>query len=144
VLQIRRSAGAYSFEQINVKAARPYVSFVSYFRNDGYTRDFDLRVKRATSFLVRQLQRAEIDSEIILVEWNPPTDRPLIIESLDPLPQGDCVQVRGVIVGREHHEKFIGSQESGMNPAAAANVGLRRAEGRFVSPKASDRIFCVS
>ena len=25
-----------------------------------------------------------------------------------------------------------------MNPAAAANVGLRRAEGRFVSPKASD------
>lgn len=121
-----------------MNAARPYVSFVSYFRNDGYTNDFDLRVRRATSFLVRQLQRAELDSEIILVEWNPPPDRPLIIESLDPLPQGDCVQVRGVIVGREHHDKFIGARESGMNPAAAANVGLRRAEGRFVSPKASD------
>ena len=97
-----------------MNAARPYVSFVSYFRNDGYTSDFDLRVRRATSFLVRQLQRAEIDSELILVEWNPPSDRPLIIESLDPMPQGDCVQVRGVIVDREHHERFVGSQESGM------------------------------
>jgi hypothetical protein len=116
----------------------PYVSFVSYFRNDSYTSDFDLRVKRATNFLVRQLQRAAIESELILVEWNPPLDRPLIIDSLGPLPQGDCVQVRGVIVGQEHHQKFAGSQEWGMNPAAAANVGLRRAQGRFVSPKASD------
>ena len=55
-----------------MNAARPYVSFVSYFRNDGYTSDFDLRVRRATSFLVRQLQRAGIDAELILVEWNPP------------------------------------------------------------------------
>ena len=79
--------------------ARPYATFVSYFRNDSYTSDFDLRVRRATSFLVRQLQRASVESELILVEWNPPPDRPLIIESLDPLPQGGCVQVRGVIVG---------------------------------------------
>ncbi len=50
---------ASSPEQFNVNAARPYVSFVSYFRNDGYTSDFDLRVRRATSFLVRQLQRGE-------------------------------------------------------------------------------------
>ncbi len=57
------------------------------------------------------------------------------IESLDPLPQGDCVQVRGVIVGREHHEKFIGSRESGMNPpprqcrVAARQGPLRLAQG---------------
>ena len=60
--QIPYIAVASSLEQFNVNAARPYVSFVSYFRNDGYTSDFDLRVRRATSFLVRQLQRAEIDS----------------------------------------------------------------------------------
>ena len=117
---------------------RPYVSFVSYFRNDGYTSDFDVRVKRATSFLVRQFQRIGLEAELILVEWNPPADRPLIIDSLGSLPQGDCVQVRGIVVGKEHHDGFIGSQESSMNPAAAANVGLRRAQGRFVSPKAAD------
>ncbi len=121
-----------------MNAARPYVTFVSYFRNDNYTSDFELRVKRATHFLVRQLNRAAIESELILVEWNPPPDRPLIIESLGPLPQGDSVQVRGIIVGKEHHQKFQGSQEWGMNPAAAANVGLRRAHGRFVTPKAAD------
>jgi hypothetical protein len=118
--------------------AQPYVTFVSYFRNDSYTSDFDLRVRRATQFLVRQLRRAGIESELILVEWNPPSGRPLIIESLGPLPEGASVQVRGIVVGSEHHRKFLGSDEWGMNPAAAANVGLRRAEGRFVSPKAAD------
>ena len=121
-----------------MNAARPYVTFVSYFRNDRYTSDFDARVKRATHFLVRQLQRAAIPAELILVEWNPPAEQPLIIESLGTLPTGDCVQVRGIVVGREHHEKFAGAQEWGMNPAAAANVGLRRACGSFVTPKAAD------
>ena len=59
-----------------MNAARPYVTFVSYFRNDRYTSDFDVRVKRATHFLVRQLQHAAIPAELILVEWNPPGDRP--------------------------------------------------------------------
>ncbi|MFO1157376.1 MAG: hypothetical protein U1E60_00915 [Reyranellaceae bacterium] len=97
-----------------------------------------MRVRRATRFLVRQLQRVGLESELILVEWNPPVDDALLIEQLGPLPQGGCVQVRGIVVGQEHHLKFRGSQEWGMNPAAAANVGLRRALGRFVSPKAAD------
>jgi hypothetical protein len=117
---------------------RPYVSFVSYFRNDGYTSDFELRVRRATHFLVRQLQQAEIEAELVLVEWNPPNERPLITDQLGDLPQGDSVQVRRIVVGKEHHDKFLGAQEWGMNPAAAANVGLRRAQGRFITPKAGD------
>ena len=135
--RISLNAALFHPRQFNVNA-QPYVTFVSYFRNDSYTNDFVLRVKRATHFLVGQLQRAELDSEVILVEWNPPPGRPLIIESLDPLPQGGHVSVRTVVVGKEHHQTFLGSQEWGMNPAAAANVGLRRAQGRFVTPKAAD------
>lgn len=123
--------------QFNV-TPRPYVSFVSYFRNDSYTGDFELRVRRATSLLARQLERSAVESELILVEWNPPAGQPLILDSLEALPQGGNVQVRGIIVGEEHHHRFIGSQEWGMNPAAAANVGLRRAKGLFVTPKAAD------
>ncbi len=118
--------------------AQPYVTFVTFFRNDGYTDDFDLRVRQATRFLVRQLQRFGIDSEIILVEWNPPAGDALLIDSLGPLPQGGCVQVRGIVVGKEHHQGFRGAHEWGMHPAAAANVGLRRARGQYVSPKAAD------
>ncbi|CAN5884517.1 hypothetical protein BH11PSE3_BH11PSE3_03850 [soil metagenome] len=121
-----------------MNAVRPYVTFVSYFRNDSYTSDFDLRVKRATGLLVRQLQRASVPAELILVEWNPPTGQPLIIDSLGPFPEGGCVQVRGIVVGKDHHDGFLGCQEWGMNPAAAANVGLRRARGTFISPKAAD------
>ena len=135
--RISLDAALFHSRQFNVNA-QPYVTFVSYFRNDNYTNDFVLRVKRATHFLVAQLQRAELDSEVILVEWNPPVDRPLIIESLDALPQGGHVSVRTVVVRNEHHQTFLGAQEWGMNPAAAANVGLRRAQGRFVSPKAAD------
>ena len=119
-------------------ADRPYVSFISYFRNDGYTSDFELRVQRASQFLVHQLIRAGIPSELLLVEWNPPPDRPLIIDNLGPLPQGESVRVRGIVVGEDHHRRFLGSDDWGMNPAAAANVGLRRAEGQFITPKAAD------
>jgi len=48
------------------------------------------------------------------------------------------VRVRGILVGRDHHDRFRGADGWGMNPAAAANVGLRRAEGAFISPKAAD------
>ena len=48
------------------------------------------------------------------------------------------MSVRAVVVGKEHHQPFLGSQEWAVNPAAAAKVGLRRAQGRFVSPKAAD------
>lgn len=51
------------------------------------------------------------------------------------------MQVRGIVVGQEHHNRFAGAQASSMNPAAAANVGLRRAQGRFVTPKAADSFF---
>ena len=123
--------------QLDVNA-QPYVTFVTFFRNDRYTDDFEARVSRATRFLVRQLQRFRVDAEIILVEWNPPPGEALLIDSLGPLRQGGCVQVRGIIVSKEHHQRFRGAHEWGMHPAAAANVGLRRARGQFVSPKAAD------
>ena len=117
---------------------QPYITFVTYFRNDNYTSDFALRVKRATGCLVSQLQRSTLEAEIILVEWNPPAERPLIIDSLDLPPSGGNVTVRAVVVDGRYHQNFLGAQERGMHAAAAANVGLRRARGRFVTPKASD------
>ncbi len=120
---------------------QPYVSFVAYFRNDNYTSDFALRVKRATSCLIGQLQRSKLDAEIILVEWNPPPEQPLIIDSLDLPPDGGSITVRAVVVDGLHHQGHLGAQERGMYAAKAANVGLRRARGRFVTPKASDTYF---
>jgi hypothetical protein len=118
-----------------------YVSFVTCGRNDGYTPNYVRRVNRATACLIGQLERAGLDSEIVVVEWNPPANQPLLIESLD-LPQTlQRVAVRGINVPPEYHDRFAGAHERGIQAGEAVNVGLRRAQGRFATTKASDTFF---
>src|SRR6478752_6041350 len=121
--------------------ATPYVSFVTYGRNDAYTPSYVHRVNRATICLARQLDHAAIDAEIIIVDWNPPADRPYLSEILDLPSSLRHVSIRSVVVSPEHHMAFVGSAERGIHAGEAANVGIRRARGQFVTPKASDTFF---
>jgi hypothetical protein len=119
----------------------PYVSFVTWGRNDGYTPDYLRRVNRATNCLATQLDRAGIDSEIIIVEWNPVPDRPLLLDVLK-LPRSlDHVTIRGFIASSEYHRHHVGAEERGIQVAEASNAGIRRARGRFITAKASDTFF---
>jgi hypothetical protein len=122
-------------------SAGPYVSFVTYGRNDGYTPSYIRRVTRATVLLAGQLERAGVASEIVIADWNPPPDRPLLIESID-LPQTlQHVSIRGLIVPPKYHHRFAGSGERGIHAGEAADAGMRRARGRYVTTKASDTFF---
>lgn len=119
----------------------PYVSFVTYGRNDGYTPSYATRVIRATRCLVSQLERAGIESEIVFMEWNPPEGRPYLLD-LFQLPKNlHHVTVRAYVVPPSYHKGFAGSAESGFHAGEAANSGIRRARGRFITPKASDTFF---
>jgi hypothetical protein len=119
----------------------PYISFVTYGRNDAYTPSYVRRVSRATLCLARQLERAGVDSEIVITDWNPPAGRPLLLDSLEAPKSLRHVSIRGIVVGPEHHTRFTASTERGIHTAEAGNVGIRRARGRFVTPKASDTYF---
>jgi hypothetical protein len=119
----------------------PYVSFVTWGRNDGYTPDYLRRVDRATNYLAAQLDRAGIDSEIVIVEWNPVPGRPLLLETLSPPRSLEHVEIRGFVVGPQYHRNHAGCQERGIQVGEAANVGIRRARGRFITGKASDTFF---
>lgn len=119
----------------------PYVSFVAFGRNDGYTPSYVQRTSRATGCLAQQLERAGIHSEIVFVDWNPPPDRPLLVELLDLPKSLRHVTIRAIIVPRECHDRFPRSGEAGLYAAEAANAGLRRARGRFATQKASDTFF---
>ncbi len=121
--------------------AQPYVSFVTWGRNDGYTPGYAERVSRATSSLAMQLEEASLPSEIILVEWNPAPNRPLLLDVLDIPRRLQHVAVRGIVVDAKYHHRLRGSHERGVHGGEAANVGIRRARGRFVTPKASDTFF---
>jgi hypothetical protein len=120
---------------------QPYLSIVGWARNDGYTDDYISRANAALNFLVRQLNRHRVASEVIIVEWNPPTDRPLMSELLT-LPTGHSeVTVRFVTVDGRFHRGARGWQARGMHGSNAANVGFRRARGRFVTSKATDTFY---
>src|SRR5688572_22747313 len=119
-------------------SATPYVSFVTYGRNDGYTPSYVRRVNRAASCLASQLEKAGIDAELLFTEWNPAPDRPLLLDLLT-LPRAlRHVSVRGIVVPGNYHKAYAGAGERGFHAGEAGNVGLRRARGRFVTPKASD------
>jgi len=122
-------------------ASGPYVSFVTFGRNDGYTPSYARRVTRATACLANQLERAGIDSEIVFMEWNPPTDQTLMLDLFQLPANLRHVTVRGFIVPPEYHRPFAGSGEAGFHAGEAANSGIRRARGRFITTKASDTIY---
>lgn len=119
----------------------PYVSFVTYGRNDGYTPGYTRRASRAIGCLARQLEHAGIDAEIVFIEWNPPAGQPLLLDQLIIPRELRHVSVQAYIVPSRHHAVFAGSSESGFHAGEAANTGIRRARGRFISPKASDSFF---
>jgi hypothetical protein len=122
-------------------ASGPYVSFVTYGRNDGYTPGYIQRVSRAIGCLASQLEQAAIASEIVFIEWNPPADRPLLLDLFQFSKTRRHVSVRGFIVPPKHHQGFAGAQEAGFHAGEAANSGIRRARGRFITPKASDTFY---
>ncbi len=119
----------------------PYVSFVTYGRNDGYTENYVARANRATSCLISRLESSGIDAELVFIEWNPPADRPLLLDLFKLPSKLRHVTVRGYIAPPEYHRQFAGSHQAGFHAAEAANSGIRRARGRFITAKASDTFF---
>ena len=122
-------------------STEPYVTFVTWGRNDGYTRDYVRRVNRATNCLASQLNRASIDGEIIITEWNPVSGAPLLLDIIEVPRSLRHVAIRGVVVDPKYHARPRWSGERGIQIGEAANVGIRRARGRFITPKASDTFF---
>ncbi len=119
----------------------PYVSFVTWGRNDSYTPEYTQRASRAVSFLARQLETAGLDSEIVFVEWNPVPGKRMLMEELGVPASLKHVSVRGVVVGSQYHARYQGANERGIHSGEASNVGIRRARGQFITPKASDTIY---
>lgn len=116
----------------------PYLSVVGYARNDGYIENYVHRIKQAVDVLVRQLDRSGISSEIIIVEWNPPPNRPLLADLFGSFGSSSNVTVRVLTVDPRFHRRAVGWRSRGMHTTNAVNSGIRRARGHFVLPKPID------
>lgn len=119
----------------------PYLSIVLSFRNDRYQGNSLGRFQVALNCLLYQAKRYNLDLELIIVEWNPPSDRLLLKDALFWPTDLGPVTVRIITIPKEVHKRYKCSNKMSIVPMAAFNVGIRRAGGRFILSTCSGVLF---
>jgi len=121
--------------------ADPYLSLVVTARNDDHGGNLLGRMQAFVNGWIGQASRYGIPSELIIVEWNPPPDRPRLAEVLQwPQQFGPC-WVRFFEVPAELHNRLAHASALPLYQMIAKNVGIRRARGRFVLVTNIDILF---
>lgn len=118
---------------------KPYVSFVIASRND-----YDDSLNRLNFFLKNlniQLHHYKLYSEVIIVDWNPPDDRPKLSEKISAGKISKYVTVRIIEVSQKIHCKFKNSDKINMFQMIAKNAGIVRAKGKYILATNIDIVF---
>lgn len=111
---------------------KPYLTIVATTRNDNHGGDL---LKRTAAFLQSvyyQAARWNVVIELIIVEWNPPAEKPLLHAVLPHPPQGCPVTLKYVVVPEDIHKQYKSSGRIPLYQMIAKNVGIRRASAEFV------------
>lgn len=119
----------------------PQISFVVTSRNDNHGGSLLRRMQVFVTALLEQCDRHELPAELIIVEWNPPSDRPDLQAALTwPESPGYC-QVRIIRVPESIHRRLEHSEVLPLFQMIAKNVGILRARGKFLLATNIDIIF---
>lgn len=110
----------------------PYLSIVAVSRNDDHGAGLLQRMQHFIDCLSEQVNQIRIPVELILVEWNPPSDRPSLRESLSWPTPTEFFSVRIITVPPEVHKKFQHAEKLALFQMIGKNVGIRRVRGRFI------------
>jgi hypothetical protein len=120
---------------------QPYLSVVATARNDDHGGNPLYRMQLFVDGLIAQCDRYQLPAELVLVEWNPPADRPRLADSLQwPANDGWCT-VRIVEVPTELHSRLEHADRLPLFQMIGKNVGIRRARGTFVLATNIDILF---
>jgi hypothetical protein len=109
----------------------PYLSVVVTTRNDDHGGDPLKRLQAFVNCFDEQCKRTGLDAELIVIEWNPPADRPLV-SSLLRLPSPSACTYRFIDVPPELHGQLAFADVLPLFQMIAKNVGIRRARGQFI------------
>lgn len=119
----------------------PYISVIITARNDNHGGNMLGRMQASLESWMEQARQYELPSEIVVVEWNPPSERPRLIDDLRwPSDPGPC-RVRFIEVSPELHLSFPNAPAIPLHQMIAKNVGIRRARGRFILATNLDIVF---
>ncbi|MBZ5609134.1 MAG: hypothetical protein LAP38_12805 [Acidobacteriia bacterium] len=119
----------------------PYLSVVVTARNDDHGGNLLGRMQIFADAWINQCKRHGLNSELIIVEWNPPADREPLLKALRwPADTSPC-QVRIVEVPRQLHARYRHAAALPLYQMIAKNVGIRRARGEFILATNIDIVF---
>jgi hypothetical protein len=119
---------------------RPYLSVVVATRNDDHGGDPLKRLQAFINTFDAQCHRTNLDAELVVVEWNPPADRPRL-HTLIRIPTRSTFPIRFIEVPAELHARLPHADVLPLFQMIAKNVGIRRARGRFILSTNIDIIF---
>lgn len=119
----------------------PYLSFVIAARNDDYGVNFLHRMQVFINTILELTERYLLESELIVVEWNPPADKKPLAQALSWPPRLKSIKVRFITVSPEVHNQLPKSDKMPIFEFLAKNVGVRRAKGEYVLVTNPDIVF---
>jgi hypothetical protein len=122
-------------------ALEPALSIVVASRNDAHGGNIRKRMLLFMKGLLDQARRHDLRAELVVVDWNPPPDRPPLSDALPAPRTGDRLVVRYVTVPPALHARYRRSGDLPLYQMIAKNVGIRRARGRFVLCTNVDLLF---
>lgn len=109
----------------------PYISVVIGARNDDHGGNFLSRLQLSISLLHHHFHDFAAGAEIIIIEWNPPPERPALAEALK-WHVSKNIRIRVITVPNTLHKKIGGESPLPFHQMIAKNVGIRRAQGKYV------------
>ncbi len=119
----------------------PYLSVVATARNDNHGGNMLRRMQIFVNGLIAQSRRFNLPTELIIVEWNPLSDRPQLADALTwPVDASPCT-VRIIEVPPELHDQVRYAQALPLFQMLAKNVGIRRAQGEYILATNIDLVF---
>ena len=117
------------------------LSVVAVSRNDNHGGDMLGRMQHFVNGFIAQCNRHNLPAELIMVEWNPPADRPALAEALSWPEDLGLAEVRIVTVPRELHSTLDHSDALPLYQMIGKNVGIRRARAPYVLATNVDILF---
>lgn len=118
-----------------------HLSVVATSRNDDHGGSLSYRMQHFVTGFVEQCKRHDLNAELILVEWNPPDDRPPLAEVLEFTSDTGPCDIRIIRVPKEVHMQYKHAENLPLFQMIAKNVGIKRAKGKFVLATNIDILF---
>ncbi len=119
---------------------KTYLSVVAVSRNDNHGGDPLIRTQIFINCLAEQCKIYKIQTELIIVDWNPVENEKLLKDVLIA-PESEYFELKFVVVPTELHNKFKYSESLPLFQMIGKNVGIRRAQGKFILATNIDIIF---